>query len=295
MNGSHRYIITLLLLISNQIFTQALSPLQNYGDYFYLKHQYNFAIIEYHKLLINNQDEEIKKKLALSYMREGKYDDALNFLSKSNDFSSLYLSIYANMKKGNIDQVAMDFSKADDSIYFNEDQKDKIKLLSLTTMIERMALQNALDNYKYLKKKTSNKEIKNHSEKIIYSIEKINKINKKSPLIAGILSTMIPGSGHMYSNHYIDGIVTMFFNLIFLGSSAYMYNLESNQHRDHLASFTVGIIGLTFYGINIIGSAGAAHRYNSYQEQKFFQEIQKTFFNMDVIEKYSEIKIRNEF
>ena len=64
MNGSHRYIITLLLLISNQIFTQALSPLQNYGDYFYLKHQYNFAIIEYHKLLINNQDEEIKKKIS---------------------------------------------------------------------------------------------------------------------------------------------------------------------------------------------------------------------------------------
>ena len=80
---------------------------------------------------------------------------------------------------------------------------------------------------------------------------------QKSPLTAGLLSALIPGSGHVYAGHYGDGITSFFLNGLFIAGT-----VMSVKQENYAVAGLVGTIGLPFYIGNIHGAANAANRYN---------------------------------
>lgn len=80
---------------------------------------------------------------------------------------------------------------------------------------------------------------------------------QKSPLAAGILSALIPGSGHVYAGHYGDGITSLFLNGLFIAGT-----VMSVKQENYAVAGIVGTIGLPFYIGNIYGAANAATKYN---------------------------------
>lgn len=80
---------------------------------------------------------------------------------------------------------------------------------------------------------------------------------QKSPVTAGILSALIPGSGHIYAGRYGDGITAFFLNGLFIAGTVVAANDDN-----YAVAGIVGVIGLPFYIGNIYGAANAAAKYN---------------------------------
>jgi TolA-binding protein/TM2 domain-containing membrane protein YozV len=80
---------------------------------------------------------------------------------------------------------------------------------------------------------------------------------RKSPLLAGILSAIVPGSGHAYAGHYGDGATAFLLNGLFITGA-----VVAIQQENYAVAGTVGLIGLPFYLGNIYGAANAASKWN---------------------------------
>jgi tetratricopeptide (TPR) repeat protein len=80
---------------------------------------------------------------------------------------------------------------------------------------------------------------------------------RKSRLLAGTLSAVVPGSGQMYAGRYRDGLMALVVNGLFVSGTV----LAVKDENYPLAAI-VGGIGLPFYIGNIYGAANAANKYN---------------------------------
>jgi hypothetical protein len=80
---------------------------------------------------------------------------------------------------------------------------------------------------------------------------------RKSEILAGIMSAVVPGSGYIYAEHYGDGITAFLINaLAIAGTVTAVYN------ENYAVAAIVGGVGLPFYIGNIYGSANAAKKWN---------------------------------
>ena len=95
----------------------------------------------------------------------------------------------------------------------------------------------------------------------------------KSPLFAGILSAIIPGSGKIYAGHFMDGVFSLITVGIFGGMAAYSFYEEGIES---VRGWIYTAVGGIFYMGNIYGSVTAAHLYNAEQEQKIIQKVRQT-------------------
>jgi tetratricopeptide (TPR) repeat protein len=80
---------------------------------------------------------------------------------------------------------------------------------------------------------------------------------QKSPLLAGAMSALLPGSGHVYAGHYGDGITSLFLNGLFVAGT-----VVAVRQENYAVAGIVGVIGLPFYFGNIYGAANAATKWN---------------------------------
>lgn len=79
----------------------------------------------------------------------------------------------------------------------------------------------------------------------------------KSALLAGTMSALIPGSGHIYAGHYGDGITALLLNGLFIAGT-----VVAVQQENYAVAGVAGLIGLPFYIGNIYGGANAATKWN---------------------------------
>jgi len=88
-------------------------------------------------------------------------------------------------------------------------------------------------------------------------LEQKGELPQKSPFLAGVMSAVIPGSGHIYAGHYGDGITSLFLNGLFIAGT-----VMAIRQENYAVAGTVGVIGLPFYFGNIYGAANAATKWN---------------------------------
>jgi TolA-binding protein len=81
---------------------------------------------------------------------------------------------------------------------------------------------------------------------------------EKSPVLAGMMSAVIPGSGYMYAGHFKDGLTAFFINGLSIAGT-----VTGIQQENYAAGGIAGGIGLPFYFGNIYGSANAAKKWNT--------------------------------
>ena len=92
--------------------------------------------------------------------------------------------------------------------------------------------------------------------KTIALLDRHRELPQKSPLVAGGMSALIPGSGHIYAGHYGDGITAFFLNGLFIAGT-----VAAVRQENYAVAGVVGVIGLPFYIGNIYGAANAAKKY----------------------------------
>jgi tetratricopeptide (TPR) repeat protein len=98
---------------------------------------------------------------------------------------------------------------------------------------------------------------------------------RKSPVAAGIFSTILPGTGKMYSERWRDGL----FSFVSIGTLAGLsvYNFLTDGTGSLKGWIYAGIGGLFHFG-NIYGSVVSAQDYNTFQEKRLEEKISRLLY-----------------
>jgi TM2 domain-containing membrane protein YozV len=106
--------------------------------------------------------------------------------------------------------------------------------------------------------------------------EKSYQSKRKSPLLATLLSVVVPGAGKMYCGYWGDGAMSF----LFTASSAFFavrgfekYNTKS------VYPWIVGGLAVSYYAANVYGGASSAIRYNENLDHSFIHETEEILYS----------------
>lgn len=98
----------------------------------------------------------------------------------------------------------------------------------------------------------------------------------KSPFLASMMSTILPGSGKAYSKRWGDA----FISFLFVGTNSYAsYRAFKKKGINSVNGWIFGSLAVSFYSANIWGSAKAAKNYNSRIKDKFQVDAENIIYN----------------
>ncbi len=108
------------------------------------------------------------------------------------------------------------------------------------------------------------------SDKFARYLQATDLFPHRSRTLAGLLSTVLPGSGQVYAGRTLDGLATFVSVALLTGASLYYVDNERLE-----VAVPVGILGLFFYGNGIYQSVHAARTFNRYHEHQFRNRLQQ--------------------
>ena len=98
-------------------------------------------------------------------------------------------------------------------------------------------------------------------------------MRRKSPWMAGILSSFVPGLGKIYAGEYGDGIQSFAFIGLFATLSFFSFRSEG---IDSIRGWIYASAGAVLHVGNIYGSVVSAKRFNRLQEETLLQDVRDT-------------------
>ena len=95
-------------------------------------------------------------------------------------------------------------------------------------------------------------------------------IKHRSPFLAASFSTLIPGSGKIYSGRWTDGLIAF----LFIGGTSFAaFRGFEKKGVESAYGWIMGSVSLGFYLGNIYGSAKAAKVFNSRQNAQYIEKV----------------------
>lgn len=106
--------------------------------------------------------------------------------------------------------------------------------------------------------------------------QKSHAAKRKSPVLASIMSAIIPGSGKMYCGYWGDGFVS----LLFTASSAYFaYRGFDKYGTTNVYPWIIGGLAVSYYASNVYGGAASAIRYNDNIDHGLIHETEQILYS----------------
>ncbi len=243
-----------------------------YADFLFLSANYSEAIEEYERLVFTYQaDETLKLRLVKSYRLAGDpilASKRMKMLWSSPDTESqkvareLFTLRVVNKDFHNLDQAVVQntFLSREEKYFFTVSsallQDDFIKADTLLTASVPFS-SNALLAFKSITEDALSQSY-------------------KSPLLAGLMSAAIPGSGKIYAGNWADGLLAM----SIVGVSAWQaYRGFEKRGTESVYGWLYSAIGGAFYIGNIYGSIKETNRYNHIKKSRIRIRVEATFYN----------------
>lgn len=95
---------------------------------------------------------------------------------------------------------------------------------------------------------------------------------RKSPLLAGVLSAALPGSGQLYAGRQGDALLAFVLNGLFVVGIVEALNQGQIAMAGILGLFEVG-----WYVGNIYGAVNGVHKHNRHRAETFLRELEDQF------------------
>ncbi len=268
----------ILLFFSGQVLSQteidfhSPSNIRLFADYLFCQKDYLRASDEYKVLLEKNNNDTIEFKWGLSLQLTGSYSEALNHfhnISYNSHFYTQSREEYARTLFLN-----KDFSDIHGYLMRSDPSKDFYPFVSRLNNITYFYTEDSLPpeaNFVSVFPPEQTGDIKR-----FYEWE--NDPPYKSPLLAGVLSTVVPGLGKVYTENYSDGL----FAALLTGLFGYIAYTDFKADHNVRGWIFTGVAAF-FYTGNIYGSAASAQIYNAKIRFDFESELQNFLdvFNYD--------------
>lgn len=114
------------------------------------------------------------------------------------------------------------------------------------------------------------KDLRDSSSRLKRYAQEGKTLSRKSPILAGLLSSILPGAGKVYAGRSKDGL----FSLLAVGITAWLSYDSLREDKDSTRGVIFGTMSGLFYGGNIYGSSIAAKAYNRRAEDDLLAKIQ---------------------
>jgi len=240
--------VFLLILFFQVSYSQNYNSPDNrklFADHLFCTQDYLRAISEYEECLNYLDNDTISFKVALGYLRIGNYSEASERFLNIPGQSEFYCTSRLEYLKSKI--FLKDFNSITDY------QPDSLKINEL----KLMNLSNLLSNNDLFER-----------DKFLFPFN--DRASYKSLLLAGVFSSVIPGSGKIYADQLSEGLTALVLNSLFAFLS---YN--NFKHDHNFRGWVFAGVGAFFYAGNIYGSAAAAHLYNSKMDYEYKEGIKQ--------------------
>jgi TM2 domain-containing membrane protein YozV len=239
---------------TEQVNFYSLQNIRRFADNLFCERDYLRAALEYERLLKISFNDTLYVKTAISYSIIREYLLADKFFSELPPSSKFYdLSRLERMK---LFFLQSDFTGLQ-RYFIDSLRTENNKLFSGANKLFNVSL--LLSGADLLPKDEFLLPFQKYEEEKISSFyESKKKPPYKNPALAGILSTIIPGSGKIYTGEIGDGIVGFLTSAIF---SFIAYDSFKAGHNTRGWVWT-GVAAF-FYAGNIYGSVAAAQIHNA--------------------------------
>jgi len=237
------------------------------GDGFMAEREYYRAVTEYKKFLMlfpgSPQEPKALFQIGTAYFQGGEYLEAARaFARVRQTYSAQYfvraawLEGVSYSKLGRHHEAISAFERAmgyDDS---HPNAADALlgKALATFDLGDVTGCRHELFRFQELYPGDPRAE---GAREAIAELDRYQDSPRKSRVLAGSMSTVIPGSGQMYAGYYRDGLMALTVNGLFIAGTVIAINDEN-----YPLAILAGGFGLPFYVGNIYGAANAAGRYN---------------------------------
>jgi tetratricopeptide (TPR) repeat protein len=254
-----------------------------FAEYLYGNGDYPTAAGEYLRYLLYLDDTDPKRAQVLyqvgqCYRKNGDYEKAAKYYDQV--ITSNNSNIYADSARFQNAVSLYSANRFIEAIRYNETQEES---LSTDNIKFRMMLLSGV-NYLNLGYKRdaarvadsfplymSDDSLKNWYGK---AVNRATSLPHKSPLAAGVMSSIIPGSGKIYCGRPYDG----FYSLLVISLMAWQaYDGFDDDGSSSAKGWIYGSIGSVFYLGNIYGSVVGAKIYNHQHEKNFIEQINIEF------------------
>ena len=98
----------------------------------------------------------------------------------------------------------------------------------------------------------------------------------KNPTTAGVLSAVVPGLGHAYTERYKDGLVAFLLNGLFIWAAVESFHQDLN-----VLGGIISFLELGWYSGSIYSAVNSAHKYNRAAQDNFLRKLQDGTFPQD--------------
>ena len=264
MNLNKISLITLSLVL---IFTANLNAqndlkpeeIKEFADILFQEKDYLRAAIEYERYLYHfeEQPDSVLFKLGLCHQMRQKYNFAAKNFKKIMEMENS--SLHSQARKAYLHNL------------YKSENWQKLKTITQGKSSEifyyyAASLQNDIQNVNWQQVQLPEEELTKFQQ-----LDNHRKnMNRKSPFLAGLLSTIIPGMGKIYLKRTGDGLYSM----ALTGLSAAVTTRAF--YKELVVTGVVGSgITLTFYLGNIYGSVVGAKLYNRRLDQQFENDLEK--------------------
>ena len=250
------------------------------GDYFR-------AISEYKRLLFYSTDDGLNQyydyQISLAYLKSNHFLLSLSYLDTLMKLPEVSDELRF---KGDLLYGADFYCLHENAIalrYFNKAQpadKDGTTDLFLGLLLaENGEWKKANQSFLEAAGKASPAEKGTVATQLAALVVKGESLDGRSPVLAGLLSAVVPGSGQAYSGHWFDAFsafttVGLFGFATFL---AYSYEAQQNSGR-YVYTAIGGSITAAFHIANVLGAVKTAGYYTAKKRQDFMQEIRTRVF-----------------
>ncbi|MBU2445024.1 MAG: hypothetical protein KJ666_05550 [Bacteroidetes bacterium] len=265
-----------ILLVFFFIRTDILYPQTQLRDS--ADHIYSFAKHLYCTSDFIRAESELQRLMTLNYSPQnedtidyllGKSLQGLEKFEKSDEYFSKFYDSKSSLKSVAIKEYIKNQFLQQNDFYFyklfsnseNYDWLEYYYTLKLTVKLRSI-------NDSEIEKDFGN--VKNISTQLFIAehTAKMRSLKSKDPVIAGIMSGVIPGSGKIYTEKYSDGVISFLLTGLF-GFLAYD-NFSANHN---FRGWLFAGISTFFYAGNIYGSIISANLFNREQKEKFQNEL----------------------
>ncbi len=247
--------------------------IRKFADYLYAQGDYLRAAGEYQRYLFVQPTalgNEVLRRIVESYRLGGQPDRALQFLQAQPDSNLVRYELGATyLLIGQYDE-SIHFLQGSQNLFQGDDYRWKSQLLIGMNQLMQKRWERAIQHFDQFDLHGMPEAASHRFSVYRGYAERGSNLPSKSPLLAGFLSTALPGSGRLYVGRSNDALITVFL-LGVLGWTAYDGFAENGLSSRK--GWTLGTIGGIFYFGNIYGSIVAAQRHNQQTEAAFLATI----------------------
>ncbi len=238
------------------------------GDAFSADGDYYRAITEYKKLLILFNDSPCADtalfRIGIAYYKGEEYESAVSAFSslrtrypKSRHVASAAYHEGLGLVKLKKPEKASEVFAVAAAVSKNAEEARSASFSKAIADFDRQditASRLTLDNF--IQQNPMDHSVVKARE-AIGLLEQYQHLSYKSTVLAGAMSALIPGSGHVYAGHYGDGITSLLLNGLFIAGT-----VVAIDQKNYAVAGVTGLIGLPFYIGNIYGGVNAATKWN---------------------------------